>query len=103
MRVLRRRRPPTAGPPGDVADLERALAVANRRVVLLEMDKATLRNRLDRMAGQCAPPCPHKLRLEEAEFANLRMQTEHEDVYAGIRAAMDRIYRLSDPTAGNER
>ena len=83
-RFLRR-----ASPPG--ADDGRALLAANRRIVHLEMQNAVLQRRVDRAAGQCTPPCWHAQRLEAAQMANLRMQAQHSDVYAHMRAVLEKL------------
>lgn len=72
------------------ADDARALAAANLRILQLEMDKAGLQRRVDRFSGQCTPPCWHAARLEAAEVAMLRLQSEQADLYAHIRDVVDK-------------
>lgn len=98
-RQLFRRPPPTPG-----ADDARALAVANLRILRLEMDNRRLQHRADRLAGQCTPPCWHAARLEAAEVANLRLQAEQSDVYAHIRDVLDkaRAANAETPVRGDE-
>jgi len=81
------------------ADDARALAAANRHIVRLETTVASLRHRLDRLAGQCAPPCPHELRQHDLEFQALCLAAERDDVIERTRATVARLYELTDTTA----
>lgn len=89
------RRPPSR--PG--ADDARALAAANRHIVRLETTVTSLQHRLDRLAGQCAPPCPHELRQADLEFQALCLTAERDELTERMRAAVARLYELTDPEA----
>lgn len=96
-RAVFRRAAPVAG-----ADDARALALANRRILQLEMTTAALRHRLDRSAGKCAAPCWHAARLQEAESAILRLRTEHADVYHRMRRVLGELKYTSPAQARGE-
>jgi hypothetical protein len=85
-RRLRLFRRPASAPGADDA---RALAAANRRIVHLEMELAARQRRLDRLAGQYAPPCWHDARLRAAEVENMRLQIEHAEDYAHMRGLLE--------------
>lgn len=87
--------PPATTAPG--ADDGLALAVANRRVLLLEMNLATLQRRLDRYAGQCVPPCPHQVAQESLQIENLRLSFERQDVIDNTRTMLNRLQGLTAP------
>lgn len=93
MRIIRR---PSA-PPG--ADDARALAAANRHIVRLETTVTSLQHHLDRLAGQCAPPCPHELREHDLEFQNLCLTAERDELTDLVRVTVARLYELTDPAA----
>jgi hypothetical protein len=90
MRLLRRTPPPGA-------DDARALAAANRRILQLETTAVTMRYRLDRMAGQCAPPCPHRLRLTDAELAILRLLAERDEFRGRLDGVLAQLRALPAP------
>jgi hypothetical protein len=90
---LFRRPPPVPG-----VDDARALAAANLRILQLEMDKATLQSRVDRLAGQCTPPCWHAASLEAAEVAKLRLRAEQDNIYAHIRDVLDKARAANSET-----
>lgn len=98
MRLRRRAAATPTAPataPGDDDGL--ALAVANRRVVLLEMTVTTLQRRLDRFAGQCVPPCPHEVALESVRFENIRLSVEKQNLVDRTRVMLARLQGLTGP------
>lgn len=100
---FRRRASPVPAPlPGDDAW---AFYAANRRIVQLESQNAVLQNRVDRYAGQCAPPCWHEQQLDAARLENLRLEAQHADIHAHIRDVLDKVRAANDthgPAAGPE-
>lgn len=66
----------------------RDLAGARRTILRLQLDKARLQARVDRLAGHCNPPCRHELELEEARSENRRLEAEHGDVYRRMRTML---------------